>query len=449
MLDKAGYLTDLAGKRVLENSCGEGNVLEEIVFRYIADCKRKAFSTEQIQLGLMQDIVGYEVDQTCVDICIEKLNAILDAENIGKVKWNIRVEDYLRSTYDNFDYIIGNPPYITYHNLTEDERSFLKQKFLSCSKGRFDYYYAFVEKSYGELKNGGSLVYLVPFSIFRNKFAGILRTLIKNDIVSVLNYSGIKVFEHVTTSSAMICIKKGSNQEVLYYTDTVAKETLQISKGILSDKWFFSANPGEKRFGDYYSIQNSVATLCNDAFLVTTYEDSEKYIMVNGKRIEKEILRPAVSTKSCKYSDWQQSRIIFPYKSNENGYSRYSETEFKRTFPHTYTYMQSFSERLEKRKINAGVQWFEYGRTQALNEVFGEKLIIPMVITSKVTAYLAEENSIPYAGYFIKPKAEYSLQFAKQLLESPRFYEYVKEKGTPTTKTSYRISVKEIADFTF
>lgn len=449
MLDEAGYLTDLAGKRVLENSCGEGNILTEIVRRYISDCKKKGLSLEQIQRGLMQDIVGYEVDQACVDACIEKLNAIVCAEKLPNVEWNIKTADYLYADNDMFDYVIGNPPYITYHNLTDVERDSLKQNFASCQKGRFDYYYAFVEKSFHSLKTGGILVYLVPFSIFRNKFAGTLRTMIKDDITDVLDYSGIQVFEGVTTSSAVITIQKGSNQKNLHYTEKISGRSIQIEKDMLQEKWFFGSQKGKERFGDYYSVQNSVATLCNDAFLVTEYEDADEYVIVNDHHIEKDILRPAVSTKSCKYNDQQQARIIFPYKTNGTGYSHYSEQEFQSAFPGAHAYIQSFSDRLAKRKVNPGVQWFEYGRTQALNEVSGEKLIIPMVITSKVTAYLAEADSIPYAGYFIKSKAEYSLQFAKQLLESPRFYEYVKEKGTPTTKTSYRISVKEIEDFTF
>lgn len=35
MLDYIGYSKKLYGKRVLENSCGEGNILLEIVTRYI------------------------------------------------------------------------------------------------------------------------------------------------------------------------------------------------------------------------------------------------------------------------------------------------------------------------------------------------------------------------------------------------------------------------------
>lgn len=448
MLNEAGYLTDLVGKRVLENSCGNGNILVKIVQRYIGDCKRKGIAKEEIQKGLERDIVGYEVDQDCVNACIKKLNAILSKEKIDSVNWDIRNSDYLCAECEEFDYIIGNPPYITYHNLTKDERSHLKRDFNSCKKGRFDYYYAFVEKSYCSLKQGGTLVYLVPFSIFRNKFAGALRAMIKDDIISVIDYSGTQVFEGVMTSSAIIHIQKSSNVKKLKYKRDTSKKTVQITKSSLSDKWFFSTNTGNHRFGDFYSIHNSVATLCNEAFIITNYNDVGECVEIGDHRIEKGILRPAVSTKSFKYHK-QRAMIVFPYKIGENGFNRYSEEELQKKFPGAYTFIKSFSERLEKRKVNSGVQWFEYGRTQALKNVQGEKLVIPMVITSKVTAFLAEDDAIPYAGYFIKPKTRYSLQFAKKILEGPCFYKYVKEKGTPTTKASYRISIKEIENFTF
>lgn len=41
LLDYANYKSDIVGKKVLENSCGEGNILVEIVRRYILDGRRK------------------------------------------------------------------------------------------------------------------------------------------------------------------------------------------------------------------------------------------------------------------------------------------------------------------------------------------------------------------------------------------------------------------------
>ena len=72
-----------------------------------------------------------------------------------------------------------------------------------------------------------------------------------------------------------------------------------------------------------------------------------------------------------------------------------------------------------------------------------------MVITKSVSVHLAEEDEIPYAGYFIKRKVNVSLSLmdAKRIIEDSEFYEYVKRCGTPTTPTSYRISVNDIKMF--
>lgn len=449
MLDEAGYISNLYGKTVLENSCGEGNILCEIVSRYIVDCKMHKISMHKIQVGLERDIVGYETDKACLDRCIERLDQIICREGIPSVRWNIICGDFLKTDKLEFDYIIGNPPYITYHDIKEEERNFLKRNFASCKNGRFDYYYAFIEKSYLSLRENGILEYLIPFSTFRNKFAQNLRKIIYNDVVSIIDCRGHVVFDNVTTSVAVIKIIKGCSTDEILYSQLNKQSTEHIKKRLLAEKWFFDIPAAGKRFGDYYQVKNSVATLYNNAFLLTQYEDAGNYYKVNGYRIEKKLVRPAVSTKSCKKKT--KDLIIFPYKKAEAGYERYTESEFQSKFPQAYKYLKVFLKPLMARKINSGVKWYEYGRTQAIGDVDGNKLIIPMVITSKVIAYKAGSMDIPYAGYFIKSKGNgcYNLEMAKKILESPNFYDYVKKYGTPTTASSYRISVKEIENYTF
>ena len=48
MLDYIGYKYNLRGQKVLENSCGEGNILVEIVKRYIADLKENQYTPSEI-----------------------------------------------------------------------------------------------------------------------------------------------------------------------------------------------------------------------------------------------------------------------------------------------------------------------------------------------------------------------------------------------------------------
>ena len=72
---------------------------------------------------------------------------------IQEVNWQILSDDYLRYNLKmRFDFIVGNPPYITYQELNTMDRSFLKNNFTSCKKGKFDYCYAFIEKSLLDLK---------------------------------------------------------------------------------------------------------------------------------------------------------------------------------------------------------------------------------------------------------------------------------------------------------
>ena len=44
MLDRIGYRNHVVGETVLENSCGQGNILISIVNRYIADAKKQGRS---------------------------------------------------------------------------------------------------------------------------------------------------------------------------------------------------------------------------------------------------------------------------------------------------------------------------------------------------------------------------------------------------------------------
>lgn len=147
MLDLAGYTKDLYGKTILENSCGEGGILTEIVQRYITDGRNKGYSDEKIKTGLSKDIKAYEIDAQCVQVCKQRLDILAEKFGLEDIQWNIKKADYLKSNVEKYDYIIGNPPYITYHNLSAKVRTQLKKNFNSCAEGRFDYCYAFIEKS--------------------------------------------------------------------------------------------------------------------------------------------------------------------------------------------------------------------------------------------------------------------------------------------------------------
>ena len=72
LLDYIEYTHDLYNKSVLENSCGEGNILKEIVKRYIIDSLENGYNNDQIIHGLEDHVTGYDTDPICIKKCIEK-----------------------------------------------------------------------------------------------------------------------------------------------------------------------------------------------------------------------------------------------------------------------------------------------------------------------------------------------------------------------------------------
>lgn len=451
MLDYAGYREGLYGKHVLENSCGDGNILCEIVSRYIEDAINLGYSNTDIVKGLEKDIEGIEIDDNKVINCIDNLNHIIRKYGIEEVRWNVHKNDYLKLKNKKYDFIIGNPPYITYHDMDKTQREYLKKRYVSCKRGRFDYCYAFIEKSLKDLKKGGILVYLVPYSVIKNKFAFDLREIMQPYVYQIYDYSGIKIFPDALTSSIVLICKNQKNDENIQYFSVKKKTEQKINRNDLKDKWSFSIDNKKKgkKFGNYFEVYNSVATLLNDAFLLEDYEEDEHYILVDGQRIEKEITYPAISAKSINRK--KDLLIIFPYSYKNGKLKSYDLKEFKKEFPETYMYLSKYRKKLNQRKKDKNAKWFEYGRSQALNRVFGKKLVMPMVITKGVKTHYGTSEAIPYAGYFIKCQSGSMLKLsdAKKILESKDFFDYVTKCGTPTTTTSYRISVNDIKEYTF
>lgn len=457
MLDRIGYKENLVDKIVLENSCGQGNILVPIVNRYIEDAKRQGLSEELIAEGLSQNIIGFEIDQDQRAKCIEYLNRISSAKGIDNVQWNILNQDFLayNVTKIKASYIIGNPPYITYHDMTEEERKYLKDHYKVCENGRFDYCYSFIEASIRALKPTGKMIYLIPFSIFRNRYARKLREFIVDGITGVVDFSGEKVFPGITCSTAFLLYEKGNSSDKILYEEsqTGIKKIIQKSQLCENNKnWIFQkVDDGVEQLSNYFNVHNSVATLLNDAFLIRPTKEDEHFFFVDEQKVEKDICLKAISTKSAKKKTEKQQYIIFPYKKENKEVCKYTEKEFRHLYPYACQYLSQFIERLNVRKSDKNAQWFEYGRSQALNELWKEKLVLPMVITRQAKVYWADECVVPYAGYFITQKEDtcYTLDDAARILQSAEFYQYVKMVGTPTTETSYRISVDDIKQYKF
>lgn len=456
LLDAVEYREHLYGQSVLENSCGDGNILMGVVRRYILSCRADGRTDEEIRRGLERDICGMELEEKHAAKCRENLHAVATQLGIEEVKWNIIEGNYLHYSFNRqFDYVLSNPPYVVYRDIEQGERDYLKEHFTCCTEGKFDYYYAFIEKSMTELALYGEMAYIIPYSIYKNVFARKLREQIKPYVVKICDYTSEQKFPGITTSSTILVINKTPSINFTYI-DQVTGIEIEVRKKRLPDKWLFmdyytmlkeTLWKKKEKFGTYFDVNNTIATLYNEAFLLEGYTlNGEYYESETGDKVEAALVRPAVSKKKRKQD---KLHIIFPYKWENGVLTHYEDKDFRKQFPYATAHLLQYETKLGKRAVDKSAQWFEYGRSQAITKITQEKLVMPSIISSAVNVTEEDADTIPCAGFFITAKEGHTLAEAKKILESAEFYDYLKLIGIFTTGKSRRLTVKDIANYTF
>lgn len=458
LLDKAMYQSNLIGKKVLENSFGEGNILCEIVHRYIQDGLKRDVTLETIKVGLEKDIIGYEVDPSCIRFCRNRLDKLAYQYGITNVDWDLRNRDFLKDSIAQVDFIIGNPPYITYHDLQEEERLYLKSHFHSCEKGRFDYYYAFIEQSLAWLKPTGNLVYLVPYALLTNKFARSVRRMLSDHLKEIVDFRYMNVFEQVMCTPVSIVYQNDKQVAMIDLTEEKIGLTQQIGKesfivGDLSTQVCDTRLDSRKdmlTLDDVIRVNNSVATLKNNIFIIPATQQDTNFYYLDEFKIEKDLTLPAVSPRSIALQ--KSARIIFPYRYKRSKLTPISEEELKTEYPNAYQYLLLHKKELIKRSLLKNMNWYEFGRRQALDIVAQPKLIMSNIVTKRLHVHLIPEKIVPYAGLCITLKNKSNshkeiikkLEEIKSILLEEDFLKFLMNNGTPTVGKSLRISVKDI-----
>lgn len=446
MLDTAEYRFNVIGKKVLEPSFGSGKIIKKIIFRYIDDAFRHNYSSSQIAIGLSNDIYGIELDKELYDKTIDELNNILIKYGISNVNWKLFNSDTLKIDINiKFDFIVGNPPYIEYRNINKEDRDYLKNKYVSCKYGKFDYCYAFIEKAINCLNKTGKMVQLVPNNIYKNVYGFALREKMKKHISLILDFPEQKIFNGFLTSSSIFLYDCNNNRSYFEYRNMTLKINKFIDRDYLKDKWIFMDKTcilnKSYRFGDFFSASISVATLLNEAFVLNENQ-------VNKFYDEQDIIRPASSPRGCRFC--KKEYIIFPYYFLDGKLKKITYDDFLYKYPKVLKHLEYYKNKLEMRDKDKSSQWFEYGRSQALAHLNQKKLLMSTIVTKNIEIYNLSKENIPFSGiYIVQKKNNLTLDYAQKILKSREFMEYVCNIGIRISGKSIRITSKDINNFEF
>lgn len=117
--------------------------------------------------------------------------------------------------YMEYDYVVGNPPYVRIQNLPDSQKSMLDQLYESTT-GNYDLYCPFYERGLGWLAEGtGRLGYITPNQFMVTDYGEGLRRVLRRDscIEEVYDFRDSGVFKDATNYPAIVIARDEDEEE--------------------------------------------------------------------------------------------------------------------------------------------------------------------------------------------------------------------------------------------
>jgi hypothetical protein len=149
----------------------------------------------------------------------------------------VRIEhaDFLEARTSSFDFVVGNPPYVSILGLSEGERELYRSRF-STARGRFDLYLLFFEQSLRSLALNGRLVFITPEKYLYVDTARPLRCLMAKSHVEELRLLSEDTFPGLVTYPTITVV----NNRAASSTTILSRDgsSLQVDLPLRGDRWW-------------------------------------------------------------------------------------------------------------------------------------------------------------------------------------------------------------------
>lgn len=453
----------------LDPSCGCGAFLVGLTDYYKRTFNKpiKRIIKENI---FGSDILEYNIHRAKLILTIY---ALQNGEQLKDSDFNLFHQDSLRANWGvSFDNIVGNPPYVKFQDLTDENRNYLNKNWTTVEGGTFNLYFAFFELGYKLLKPTGKLGYITPNNYFTSLAGEALRKyfLYQKCVTRIIDFSHKKVFD-AQTYTAITFLNKRQNESITYdrikdnYSPELFLENVNGSPNYLENlnakKWRLLKSDEQqnikiietigKPIGKLFDICVGIATLKDEVFFIDgSKKKNNCYIKTtdNGTfEIEKEIVKPVYKISDFRTQgeiEHNTRKIICPYNIKNGIATAIPENDFKTKYPKCYAYFLSEKENLLTRDKGKVIfePFFIWGRTQGLTRK-GKKILSPTFsqhprfllveeddgfFTNGYGLYFREQQSIGLFSEFINPitKLE-NIDIVQKILNSIVMDYYVKK----------------------
>ena len=427
-------------KHVIDNSCGDGAFLVAIVNRYCKEFLKNSSDLLLLSEELSTYIHGIEIDETESKKCIYNLNNVVKRFGLNNVVWDIICADTL--TIDRYngkmDFVLGNPPYVRVHNLGNSFDNI--KKFSFTQNGMTDLYIVFYEIGLKMLNTSGILGYITPSSFFNSLASKYMRAyLVNNNLLDkVVNLKHFQAFS-ATTYTTIAILKTNRQQKTIdyfqfedrnnfpYYVDTLSVEDYYIDGNFyFADKRILEELKNILTFKsavDHFTVKNGFATLA-DSFFIGEFDFEEFTIPI------------------VKASTGNRYTCLFPYRNGK--LIPYEELTAN---PSVKEYYENHKAKLLKRSLEKSSDWYGFGRSQGINDIYRCKYSINALIKkpSDLKLIKCDKGVGVYSGLYII--TEVSESELKELLYNEDFISYISLLGKYKNGGYYTFSSKDLKNY--
>jgi adenine-specific DNA-methyltransferase len=431
-------------EKILDAGCGEG------IFATLAAQKFSKLSGKKIEKVIEDNIYFADISKEYT----EKTKKNLQKLSKAKIKkYNSITDDFcFHKFHDDFDFIIGNPPYVRIQNLNGRKEQ-LQKNYVTASNGSIDLYFCFFEQALKLLNQNGKITFITPNSHFHSAAGKNLRNLILPHLTKIINLDHYQVFKDATAYTAITFLQNKKTADFLYAENFKSDfNNLQykkiLTRHIRPERWeFFDEKYSDKiielskKYSTLQEIANihyGIATLKDDVYIFTPENQDQNYFYIENFKIEKDICVPIIKASTYKGKN-QNLFLIFPYKSEKV----MPKSIFQRNYPETYKYFLQKRDILENRDKGGGKnyeEFYAFGRNQGLKTSFGKKIITSTMNVTPRFYVVEDEKTSFYAGYCVKPKNDIDLNELCEALNSNLMEEYIN-----SVSKSYRGGYKSYA----
>jgi methylase of polypeptide subunit release factors len=473
ILEHAGYTPDRPIERVtiLDPACGAGAFLGRAVLAIASRLRHLGHDISAPQgRRVLLDIVaanlhGVDLDpQACAlaRTAVQRVLRTLTPGNLPEDYFaaNVVHADFLTDPLvdalspartGGFDYIVGNPPYVSATRISASYKRALRRRFATAG-GRLDLYTVFIERSLALLGKGGRLALITPDKFLISQTAKALRRFIvaQSAVRTIAQFQSHKVFHDAATVPCVMILERGAackDVNVLQCADQ-PRENGRVT--ILSRSKFphdhlrdaaWQLKPRDLLLLAQ-RVRGSYRTLADRTVRVSagpaTGRDGLYVLSADSEvEIEPELLRPAVRGRDLGAYRIENPKlnILLPYVFSRRGEPCLISLS---AFPKARRYLERHRTELEQRHCIRvwGKRWYDLHdqvRTDLAKQV---KILVPDVANSNRFAVDRGQFFPLHSAYYLIPNSDIDPDFLAAVLNS-RVSEFLIRLLAPVVKDGF------------